>query len=107
VVPVVDGGLHRLASWIAGFWFLLLCGLVLVYPISCALRWGAVCYLLARQRTADMPPEPLTLSAEEQAALAVRKRKRTETKELLQKLARRVEKPPPAPPEKPPSAPNL
>jgi hypothetical protein len=107
VVPVVDGGLHRLASWIAGFWFLLLCGLVLVYPISCALRWGAVCYLLARQRTADIPPEQLTLSAEEQAALAVRKMKRKDTKELLQKLARRVEKPPPAPLEKPPSAPNL
>jgi hypothetical protein len=67
--PEANGGLYPAASWIAGFWFLLLVSFILTYPLATALRWGTICYLLARQQGDEGRLPPLTLSEEERAAL--------------------------------------
>jgi hypothetical protein len=73
--PPPEGGLYRAASAVAGFWFLLLSGLVLMYPLSYFLRWGAVCYLRARQQSEGVPPGQFELTEGERAALAARRAK--------------------------------
>lgn len=41
-------GLYWFASVLAGMWFVLLAGLVAVYPLAYLVRWGTACYLRAR-----------------------------------------------------------
>jgi hypothetical protein len=72
--PPAEAGLYRVASAIAGFWFLLVVGLVLMYPISETLRWGTVAFLLARQESEEPRATTLELSDEERQALAVARR---------------------------------
>jgi hypothetical protein len=78
--PASEGGLYRLASGIAGLWFLLLFGLILMYPISNILRWGTVCYLRARQKSEAIPPGQIELTEAERTALAARRKERQEKK---------------------------
>jgi hypothetical protein len=68
--PAEEDGLYRMASWITGFWFLLILGLVFMVPLANALRWGVVCYLLGRQRREEIGPGQVELSIEERTALA-------------------------------------
>jgi hypothetical protein len=90
LAPAAEGGLYQAASWIAGFWFLLVGGLTLMYPLSFVLRWGTVCYLLARQRTADIPPDYIELEEEERTALEEVKKQRGATRRAAKKLAEKL-----------------
>jgi hypothetical protein len=70
--PEPEGGLFTAAAALAGIWFLVLFGCAAAYPLSCALRWGAVCALRARQGDEDVA---LELSEEERAGLSSRRQK--------------------------------
>jgi hypothetical protein len=74
LIPQTDGPLNWFASWLAGPWFFILAGLVLVYPFSYILRWGVVYYLRARQQAGETPGAPLQLSDEERKELEGRKK---------------------------------
>ncbi|HEV3080586.1 MAG TPA: zinc-ribbon domain-containing protein, partial [Gemmataceae bacterium] len=87
LVPASEGGLYRAASAIAGIWFLLLLGLLLMYPLSCALTWGITCYLRARQQTEGIPPGHLELSAAERQGLSSGRQKGKKFLEDMQKKA--------------------
>jgi hypothetical protein len=76
LVPETDGPLTWFASRLAGLWFFLLGGLVLAYPLSYLLRWGVVYYLRARQRTEEIPAQPLQLSDKERNDLIIAKKDR-------------------------------
>lgn len=76
LVPDVRGPLYSFASWIAGLWFFILFGVVLSYPLSYLLRWGVVCYLRSRQRTAERNAELLDLDEEERSELLQRQTSR-------------------------------
>jgi hypothetical protein len=70
LAPDAEAGLEPVASVIAGLFFLLLTGTVVLYPIINALHWGTLSYLRARQATADAaPPEALELTEEESRAV--------------------------------------
>src|SRR5262249_35435589 len=91
LAPAAEGGLYTVASWLAALWFFLLCGAVLAYPVSNVLRWGAACYLRARQQAEEIPPGQLELSEEEQAGLAAqRKRIEEATKRMAAKTEERA-----------------
>jgi hypothetical protein len=89
VRPAAEGGLYQAASWVAGFWWALLIGLIAVCPLAFALNWGAVSYLRARQQTEEIRASLLPLSAEERADLESRRGQR---KKLAAKLAARKAK---------------
>jgi hypothetical protein len=98
LVPESEGGLYWAASLIAGFWFLLLFGLALMYPLSSLLTWGAACYLRARQQTEEISPGQLELSREEQVRLRWQRQKQKrwqqqvrETQERMKSRRRRRE----------------
>ena len=59
----------RIASAIAGVWFVLFFGLALVYPLSDVLRWGVACFLRARAKAEGIPVGQLKLRPEEWDAL--------------------------------------
>jgi hypothetical protein len=63
--PPAQGAPHVIARGIAGFWFALGFALVAMYPLSLASNWGTAAYLLARQRTEEIPAGRLTLTEEE------------------------------------------
>jgi hypothetical protein len=85
VLPTAEPGFDRLASWIAGFWFFLIFGLVLVYPLAFAQRWGVACYLLARQRDGDAPADLVVLTEVERVAIEARGRRPQLRRRDLQK----------------------
>jgi hypothetical protein len=74
--PEAQGGLYGVASWIAGFWFVVFFGLAVAYPVAHAVRWGVSAYLLARQRTEGIPAGQIELSDEERNKLAEQQKKR-------------------------------
>jgi hypothetical protein len=75
IVPSPQTGLYRGAAGLAGFWFVLVMGLVLVYPISYVLHSGAVCYLLGRQQSLSATEDLVVLTDEEQTALLAKRQK--------------------------------
>jgi hypothetical protein len=77
LVPESAGGLYTVASWIAGFWFAVMCGLVLTYPFSYVLCWGVATYALARQRIAPFTDNPPELTADERDSLTAVERGKT------------------------------
>jgi hypothetical protein len=81
--PTAEGVLYKLAAGIAGVWFLLLAGCVCAYPVACALSWGAVSHLRARQHPEGMPQAPIGLTDEEREALLQRKKSRRKQREKL------------------------
>jgi hypothetical protein len=69
LLPESEPGVYRVASVLAGGWFLFLVGLVLAYPFSNLLGWGVNAYLRARQQSQETPPGQVDLTPEEQVAV--------------------------------------
>jgi hypothetical protein len=74
--PETSGGLYTLASWIAGFWFLVFFSLALAYPVAHVVRWGVAAYLLARRKAEAIPAGQIELSDEERKELTGQQEKR-------------------------------
>jgi hypothetical protein len=88
-LPPAKGTPHMIARGIAGFWFALWFGLAAMYPLSHALTWGTAAYLLARQRTEELPAGRLTLTEAERQDLKRPQKKTPAAK--LEEIAQRLD----------------
>ena len=80
--PTAEDGVYRIASAIAGVWFVLFFGLALVYPLSDVLRWGVGCFLRAREKAEGIPVGQLKLRPEEWDALVAQRTKQRKQEEV-------------------------
>jgi len=80
--PAAEDGAYRVASAIAGIWFVLFFGLALVYPLSDVLRWGVACFLRAREKAEGIPFGQLKLRPEEWDALVAQRTKQRKQEEV-------------------------